>query len=108
MDSQKVSHFFVDIIMDMYADKNVSNSIEDLDVDEKNLMNSLLVQAKIHKKYIASTNETLSQLKEKHKVIEGEILAGDNNPELLKELKDVLMKLYHLKAIFIPAMKKYL
>ena len=104
----KVSNFFVDIIMDMYADKNVSNLIKDLNVDEKNLMNSLLFQAKLHKKYISNTNETLSQLKEKHKVIEGEILAGNNNPELLKELKDVLMKLYHLKAISIPAIKKYL
>ena len=104
----KVSNFFVDIIMDMYADKDVSNLIKDLNVDEKNLMNSLLIQAKLHKKYITNTNETLSQLKEKHKVIEGEIIAGNNNPELLKELKDVLMKLYHFKAISIPAIRKYL
>lgn len=104
----KVSNFFVDIIMDMYANKNVSNLIKDLSVDEKNLMNSLLFQAKLHKKYTTSTNETLSQLKEKHKVIEGEILAGNDNPKLLKELKDVLMKLYHFKAISIPAINKYL
>ena len=71
-------------------------------------MNRLLFQAKLHKKFKTNTNETLSQLKEKHKVIEGEILAGNNNPELLKELKEVLMKLFHLKAISIPAIKKYL
>jgi len=104
----KVSNFFVDIIMEMYANKNVSNSIKDLSVDEKNLMNSLLFQAKLHKKYTTDTNETLSQLKEKHKVIEGEILAGNDNPQLLKDLKDVLMKLYHFKAISIPAINKYL
>jgi hypothetical protein len=104
----KVSNFFVDIIMNMYANKDVSSLIKDLSVDEKNLMNSLLFQAKLHKKYITNTNETLSQLKEKHKVIEGEILAGNNNPKLIKELKDVLMKLYHFKAISIPAINKYL
>jgi hypothetical protein len=77
-------------------------------MNERNLMNSLLFQAKLHKKFTTNTNETLSQLKEKHKVIEGEILAGNNNPELLKEMKEVLLKLFHFKAISIPAIKKYL
>ena len=106
--NSKVSNLFVDIIMDIYADKDVSNSIKDLNMNERNLMNSLLFQAKLHKKFTTNTNETLSQLKEKHKVIEGEILAGNNNPELLKEMKEVLMKLFHFKAISIPAIKKYL
>jgi hypothetical protein len=106
--NSKVSNLFVDIIMDIYADKDVSNSMKDLNVNERNLMNSLLFQAKLHKKFKTNTNETLSQLKEKHKVIEGEILAGNNNPELLKEMKDVLLKLFHFKAISIPAIKKYL
>ena len=34
--------------------------------------------------------------------------AGNNNKELLNELKEVLMKLYHFKAISIPAINKYL
>jgi hypothetical protein len=79
-----------------------------LSVDEKNLMNSLLFQAKLYRKYITITEETLSQLREKHKVIKGEILAGNDNPKLIKELKDVLMKLYHFKAKSIPAINKYL
>ncbi len=69
----KVSNFFVDIIMDMCANKDVSSLIKDLSVDEKNIMNSLLFQAKLHKIYITNVNETLSQLKQKHKLIEGEI-----------------------------------
>ena len=32
----KISNFFVDIIMDMYANKDVSSSIKDLSLDEKN------------------------------------------------------------------------
>ena len=76
--------------------------------DEKNLMNSIIFQAGLHKKFKVNTNESLSGLKEKHKIIEGEILAGNNNPELINELKKVLMKLYHLGAISIPAVNKYL
>ncbi len=32
----KTSNFFVDIIMDMYANKDVSSLIKDLSLDEKN------------------------------------------------------------------------
>ena len=106
--NSKVSNLFVDIIMDIFADKNVSGSMKALNIDEKNLMNNILYQAKLHKKFTTNTDETLSQLKEQHRVIEGEILAGNDNPELLKELKNVLMKLHHFKAISIPAINKYL
>jgi hypothetical protein len=54
--------------MDMYADKNVSNLIKDLNVDEKNLMNSLLVRAKLHKKYVTNTNENYLNLKKSIKL----------------------------------------
>ena len=71
-------------------------------------MNSIVYQAGLHKKFLINTNETLAELKNQHKTIEGQILAGNNNPELLKELNTVLLKLYHLGAISIPAIKKYL
>jgi hypothetical protein len=41
----KVSDFFADIIMDMYANRDVSTLIKDLSLDDKNLMNSVLFQA---------------------------------------------------------------
>ena len=108
LNNSKVSNSFVDIIMDMYADKDVSSSIKSLKNDERNLMNSIIYQAGLHKKIAINTNETLTELKNQHKTIEGEILAGNNNPELLKELNGVLFKLHHLGALSIPAMKKYL
>ena len=106
--NSKVSNSFVDIIMDMYADKDVSSLIKALKNDEKHLINSIIYQAGLHKKIAINTNETLTELKNQHKTIEGEILAGNNNPEVLKELNKVLFKLHHLGAISIPAMKKYL
>ena len=38
------------------------------------LMNSILFQAGLHKKFKVNTNESLKGLKEKHKIVEGEIL----------------------------------
>ena len=104
----KVSNNFVNIIMDMYAGKDVSGQIKNLKTDEKHLLNSIIYQAGLHKKFNVNTNESLTGLKEKHKIIEGEILAGNNNPELVKELKNVLLKIHHLGAISIPAIQKYL
>jgi len=104
----KVSNLFVDIIMDMYKNKNISSALKSLNTHEQHLMNSILFQAGLHKKYATNNNETLKYLKDKHKVIEGEILSGNNNPELLKELKEVLLSLYHLNAISLPSLKKYL
>jgi len=108
LNNTKVSNLFVDIIMDMYNNKNVSSAIKNLNTNEQHLMNGLLFKAGLHKKYTTDNNETLNYLKNKHKVIEGEILAGNNNPELVKELKDVLLKLYHLNAISLSSLKKYI
>ena len=39
---------------------------------------------------------------------EGELLSGNNNPEVLAELKQVLLKLFHLGALSKNSIKKYL
>jgi len=99
---------FYDIIKDRYSNKNISRNIKQCKTDEKNLLNSIIYQAGIHKQINVNTNESLKRLKEKHKIIEGEILAGNNNPELVKELKQVLLKIHHFGAISIPAIQKYI
>jgi len=55
-----------------------------------------------------NTSDTLQSLKEKFKTIEGEILSGNDNPEVYKELKQVLQKLFHLGALSKNSIKKYL
>ena len=67
-----------------------------------------MYMAGLHKKFKTNTDETLSTVKERFKIVEGEILAGNNNPEVMKELKSILLKLYHLNAISIYAIRKYL
>lgn len=104
----KVSDTFVEIIMRMYRDENVDGLIKNLNSNETNLYNSVLYMAGLHKKFKSKHNETLEELKENFQICEGQILSGNNNPEVLKELKEILLKLHHLNAISIPAIKKYL
>lgn len=108
MKNTKVSDTLVEIIMRMYQDENVDNLIKNLTLTEKNLYNSILYMAGLHKKFKSSHNETLQELKERFKVCEGEILSGNNNPLVIKELKEILLKLNHLNAISINAIRKYL
>jgi hypothetical protein len=104
----KVSDTLVEIIMKMYRDENVDGLIKNLSSNETNIFNSILFMAGLHKKFKSKHNDTLGELKEKFKVCEGQIVSGNNNPEVLKELKEILLKLHHLNAISIPAIKKYL
>jgi hypothetical protein len=104
----KVSDTLVEIIMRMYREENVDNLIKNLNSNEINIYNSILYMAGLHKKFKSKHDDTLEELKEKFKVCEGQIISGNNNPEVLKELKEILLKLHHLNAISIPAIKKYL
>jgi len=104
----KVSNGFVDAIMDMYDNKDVSGILDSLNPNERNLLNRLIYLAGLHKKFKTNNNETLRQLKEKYKIIEGEIQAGNNNPKMIEDLKSVLYELHHMDAISIPAINKYL
>ena len=104
----KVSDTLVEIIMRMYRDENVDGLIKNLNSNETNIYNSILYMAGLHKKFKSKHNDTLEELKEKFKVCEGQIISGNNNPEVLRELKEILLKLHHLNAISIPAIKKYL
>ena len=104
----KVSDAFVEIIMELYKNNDVSNLIKNLNTDERTLLNSIIYMAGLNKKIITNTSETISGLKEKYQVIEGGILAGNDNPQLLEELKEVLLKLNHLGAISPSEIKKYL
>ena len=94
--------------MGIYHDTNVSDLVKGLNTDEKNLLDSVLFMAGLNKKIVTDVGKSLAGLKKQFKIIEGEIIAGNNNPEVLKELKDVLLKLNHLGAISLAAIKTYL
>jgi hypothetical protein len=94
--------------MKLYYHEDVESLIKKLSTDEKNLLNSILYMAGLHKKIITDTNESLLNLKQKFKTAEGELLSGNNNPQVLAELKQILLKLFHLGALSKNSIKKYL
>ena len=50
----------------------------------------------------------LKKLKDRLLITEGELVAGNDNPEVIKELKEILMKLYHLGIISLVNVRKHL
>jgi len=46
-----------------------------------------------------SKNETIKNLKERLQLVEGEIEAGNDNDEVVDELRSILMKLKNLDVI---------
>ena len=61
---------------------------------------------KDHNNLIA--DEHIKNLKNRLKLIEGELEAGNCNNELYKELKQILFKMYHYHLITMSGIKKYL
>jgi hypothetical protein len=103
----KVSDKLVEIIMGIYNDNNVVNLVKNLNTDVNILLDSILFMAGLNKKIVNDTGKSLDGLKEQFKVVEGQIIAGNDSPEVLKELKEVL-KLINLRAISLSGIKKYL
>ena len=68
--------------MKLYYHEDVESLFKKLNTDEKNLWNSILYMAGLHKKIITDTNESLLNLKQKFRTIEGELLSGNNNPQV--------------------------
>ena len=108
----KVSDKLVDIIMQIINNEQPSqNDVDNLNNNEKGILDALLNISGLYKKFnIDVLNKTshINSLKKQLKLIEGEIMAGNNNKELLIELKDVVNKLYLAKVISLQALRKYL
>jgi len=106
--NRKVSDAFVNILMKICSDNDVSSSdIEKLDEDELILYSVLIAKAKLSKDFTIDIKKSISVLKKKLELIEGEIQAGNNNLELKKQLYDVVFKLSNIGVISISSARKY-
>jgi hypothetical protein len=103
----KVSDDFVELIMKIHNKENISQSfIKKLSKAEQDLYD--LVIFKCGLKNIDIDHKTnVKNLKEKLATIEGEIEAGNDNKEVLKELYDVLQQLVIYKSINVSEAKKH-
>ncbi len=103
----KVSDNFVDVILQMC--KNSKPNTNDLTQDEKQLLDTLLHVCGIKSSANSSKkDDVVHELKNKFKLVEGQLRAGNNNPLVIKELKDILKKLTLYNAVSLKNSKEYL
>ena len=61
----------------------------------------------LHKSMVNSVDETLSEMKKRLELISGEIEAGNNNKELLKEAHGILFSMAQMNVITHIAANQY-
>jgi hypothetical protein len=105
----KVSEKFVNIIMNMLRNIEPTNSeLMSLNSIEKQIFDRLIAVANLHKSVINHKENTIDALKKRMKLIESEIEIGNNNPELIEELTNILSSLKDFKIITLKQLRDYL
>ena len=96
-----VSDEFVKIVMKISKNgEPTAGELHSLKINENELLDNLLHVSGLHKKNISgSASNTIKKIKEKLELVEGEIEAGNNNPELKKQLYEHLFKLVNFDVI---------
>lgn len=91
----EVSEDFVDILENfLQTEKLNERALKKLDQKEKKLFSTLLNKSGLYGKYkmkVAKTDDEVAE-EERFNLVKGEIIAGNDNPEIVKELKRFLMK----------------
>jgi hypothetical protein len=90
----------------IYEKKFCEDDYQILDEDEKKIFDDLLYISKAekmtdipfykHKKY---NEQNRNELVKRYKLVSGQILAGNNNPDIIKELKMILINMLDKKII---------
>jgi len=96
----KISDNLVDIILKILDNSKIKNTdLNNLNENERLLYTSLLRRAALHKKYDINVDDTIEKIKYKYKLLEGEINSGNNNPQLINDMRDILRKMVNFKLI---------
>ena len=106
----RVSDKFVELVFKVLKNEDVSEKeIKSLSPLEKEMYVRIMCLSglrKEHNNLIA--DEHIKNLKNRLKLIEGELEAGNDNKELYIELKQILFKMFHYHLITMSGIKKYL
>lgn len=105
----RVSDRFVSIIMNILADKRPSLSdINLLSSQEKVLYDRLIFLAGFHHTIPNNKDDTIKILVNRLAVLEGEVNANNNNPQLKKEIIKIVHTLNQLKKVSYSQLHSYL
>ena len=64
-------------------------------------------KAGLNKKYNIDNTKAIKLLKDRLELVEGQILAGNTNEEIKKELYDIVFKLANIGATNLSSSRKY-
>jgi len=109
MPNHTVSDQFVDLIMRIIEDKETSKQdILDLDETEQELYSLLMYRSGFYKENKTTDNkQAIERLKKRFELVNGEIMAGNNNDDNFKEIYKLLFKLSNLGALNLSMARKY-
>jgi len=98
MPDMPVSEAFIKLVSDAIVTKKINSDLYNkLSEDEKNAFDLLFSDSGLrHARY--NQNE-IDDLIRQYNITKGEILAGNDDPLLLKQLKVIIMKLMHFNVL---------
>ena len=104
----KVSDALASIIMKIVDGGVVHKSdLHILSPKDKQIYDQLIMMSSLHKQHDHTFDESSKSMKERIRLIEGEITAGNNNPDLLKEAHKLLHGLSKTGVISTSAAAKH-
>lgn len=103
----KVSDTFVEIIQDILNEKNYISKLSQLSTNEREVLDHLLYVAGLHKQLNGGSTADYNKLKKQLEVLQGEIVSGNNNVGLKKQLFNLLQKMAHYKMISSHGAQKH-
>ncbi len=109
MPNKHVSDNFVKMVYNIYNNK-IHNNDFNLSNSEQELLSLLLYVSGLNKKnnIDIKRDDNIKKLKERFTLVESQIKAGNNNPVVKEELKQIIKKLYLFKVISLNIAKDYI
>jgi len=108
INNTRVSDQFVSIIMDLLKGKKPTlKDFSRLGIGEKQIYDQLIFMAGLSKDVDNDFGSTKEHMKKRLQLVEGEIGAGNNNPDVKKELHSLLHKMAQCNMIGYDAAKKH-
>ena len=89
--NKKISDIFVSIIMKLIEGNPITKTdLDFLKPAEKTMYDKLLVVSGLHKTVSNTYEETIEEMKQRLRLIEGQLKAGNDNTSILKEAHSIL------------------
>lgn len=98
--NKRISDFFVDMVNMSIDNIPINDNLyKGLDENEQILYDQFITLAGTRKKTKKDISASVKYLKNKYNILSGSIEAGNDNPELIKDVKLILQQLYKMDQI---------